>query len=98
MNTIDFFLVFSLTICLALVAYAYLGYPIVVWILSKCFGREHARPDVSSNRLPPVSLLIVAHNEQEHIECRILNALAADYPPELLEIVIASDGSDDRTN
>jgi cellulose synthase/poly-beta-1,6-N-acetylglucosamine synthase-like glycosyltransferase len=42
--------------------------------------------------------LIAAHNEEIDIEARILNALALDYPADRLEIVIASDGSTDRTN
>ena len=48
--------------------------------------------------VPVVSLLIAAHNEEEAIEARILNALALDYPAGRLEIVIASDGSTDGTN
>jgi cellulose synthase/poly-beta-1,6-N-acetylglucosamine synthase-like glycosyltransferase len=47
--------------------------------------------------LPRVSLLIVAHNEEAVIEARLRNALATDYPPDKLEIVVASDGSSDAT-
>ena len=52
---------------------------------------------LANGDLPCISLLIAAHNEEAVIEKRILNALAMDYPAEKLEIVIASDGSDDRT-
>jgi glycosyltransferase involved in cell wall biosynthesis len=44
-----------------------------------------------------VSILVVAHNEEDSVEPRLTNALAVDYPADRLEIVIASDGSTDRT-
>ena len=44
---------------------------------------------------PFVSLLIPAYNEAGVIERKIANSLALDYPPDRLEIVIASDGSRD---
>ena len=37
------------------------------------------------------------HNEEKVIADRIANALALDYPPDRLEVVIASDGSNDET-
>ncbi len=47
---------------------------------------------------PSVSLLISVYNEERVIEKKVLNALATDYPPELLEIIVVSDGSTDETN
>ena len=44
-----------------------------------------------------VSLIIAAHNEEDVIERRVRNALETDYPRELLEVIVVSDGSDDRT-
>jgi len=77
----------------------YVGYPVVIWILSRIFGHcaqpPQSCPDID---LPRLSLLIAAYNEESVIEDRILNALELDYPPEKLEIVVASDGSSDRTN
>jgi cellulose synthase/poly-beta-1,6-N-acetylglucosamine synthase-like glycosyltransferase len=83
---------------LAVVAYVYLLYPAAVWALSRCFGRR-ARPPVSTPDadLPRLSLLIAAYNEEAEIEARVRNALAMDYPRDRLEIVVASDGSTDRT-
>src|SRR5207302_464767 len=52
---------------------------------------------IAESHLPVISLLIAAHNEESVIEERISNALAMNYPREKFEIVIASDGSDDRT-
>jgi cellulose synthase/poly-beta-1,6-N-acetylglucosamine synthase-like glycosyltransferase len=81
----------------AIVGFAYVGYPIVIWILSRVFGRDPVPPAVETADLPAVSLLIAAHNEVADIEARIRNALALHYPREKLEIAIASDGSTDGT-
>jgi cellulose synthase/poly-beta-1,6-N-acetylglucosamine synthase-like glycosyltransferase len=82
--------------CLTLVAYTYLGYPLVVWLFSRAYDQPAVRaPD---DELPTVSLLIAAYNEEQNIEARIHNALALDYPAGKLEVVIASDGSTDGTN
>ena len=84
--------------CFSAVAFAYLGYPLLILVLSRVFGRGREVPSVDESRLPVVSLLIAAHNEEMDIEERILNALSLDYPLDRLEIVIASDGSTDETN
>jgi cellulose synthase/poly-beta-1,6-N-acetylglucosamine synthase-like glycosyltransferase len=84
-------------VCVALVGYAYVVYPMVVWGCSRIFGRRPESPSVADVDLPRVSVLIAAHNEEEVIAGRIENALALDYPPDRLEIVVASDGSSDDT-
>ena len=85
-------------ICAGLVAYAYVGYPLAVFIASRLFGRRRQPQDCDDEQLPPVSLLIAAYNESSVIGERIENALAMDYPQDKLEIVVASDGSSDGTN
>ena len=47
--------------------------------------------------LPFVAVIVTAYNEEEMIERRLENLRALDYPPELLEIVVTSDASTDRT-
>jgi cellulose synthase/poly-beta-1,6-N-acetylglucosamine synthase-like glycosyltransferase len=81
-----------------LVAYAYVGYPLAIYALSRLFGRRRPPTDCDDEQLPRVSLLIAAYNERSVIGERIENALALDYPRDKLEIVIASDGSSDGTN
>lgn len=49
-------------------------------------------------QLPSVDLLIAAFNEEDVIEAKILNSLSLDYPENLYNIYIASDGSSDHTN
>ncbi len=80
-------------LALAYVAYVYVGYPIVLTILARLFGRVPKREPIT----PSVSLLVAAYNEAAVIEAKIRNSLAVDYPPQLLEVVIASDGSTDST-
>lgn len=74
--------------------YVYAGYPLLVYMLSRT-GSEPKR-DLRS-RLP-VTVLITAYNEEASIPGKIENTLALDYPKELLDILVASDASTDRTD
>jgi hypothetical protein len=47
-----------------LVLYAYAGYPVLIWVLSRVFGRRPAPPVVADADLPSVSLLVAAYNEE----------------------------------
>ncbi len=75
------------------VVYTYLGYPLLVFLFSRL------KPVVlpQANDLPGVTLLIAAYNEEKVIAQKIENALALDYPREKLQILVASDGSSDKT-
>ncbi|HJW90704.1 MAG TPA: glycosyltransferase family 2 protein [Anaerolineales bacterium] len=79
--------------CSLLSAYTYLGYPALLWLLARLRPRR-AFPLAGT---PKVSLLIAAYNEQEVIAEKLENSLALDYPRERLQILVAADGSDDRT-
>jgi len=75
-----------------LLGYVLLGYPFALLVLGRfCRRRE---PGVAE---PTVTLVIPVHNEEQVIEEKLENALALDYPREKLEILVASDGSTDRT-
>jgi cellulose synthase/poly-beta-1,6-N-acetylglucosamine synthase-like glycosyltransferase len=84
-------------LCLTAVVFAYVGYPLLIWALARCFGRPAEAPDADDADLPSVSLLIAAHNEEAVIDERLRNALAMDYPRHKLEIVVAADGCSDGT-
>jgi cellulose synthase/poly-beta-1,6-N-acetylglucosamine synthase-like glycosyltransferase len=73
--------------------YSYLGYPLILLALRLVIRKEIRKRPVT----PFVSLLIPAYNEADVIGRKIENSLALDYPADLLEIVVASDGSSDRT-
>ena len=77
-----------------LILYAYIGYPLALFALA----RVRRRQVVKGSATPAVSFIIAAHNEEQRIRDKILNTLAQDYPSELLEIIVASDCSTDRTD
>jgi len=79
---------------LGLLLYIYVGYPLFVWALATLFGQAPTRKPIT----PFVSLLIPSYNEEAHIDAKLQNSLALDYPKDRLEIIVASDGSTDRTN
>jgi cellulose synthase/poly-beta-1,6-N-acetylglucosamine synthase-like glycosyltransferase len=84
-------------LCLALLAYTHVGYPLALWLLSRLSRTEAREPAAEDEGLPSVSLIIAAHDEEDVIGERVRNALALDYPRERLEVVVASDGSEDGT-
>jgi cellulose synthase/poly-beta-1,6-N-acetylglucosamine synthase-like glycosyltransferase len=70
------------------------GYPALAWLVS----RLSSHPVRKGGALPTVTFVVAAHNEEAVIERRIENLLLLDYPPEQLEIVVASDASTDATD
>ncbi len=60
-------------------------------------GALMRRPVRSAAIEPSVSVIIAARNEAPVIGRRLENLAALDYPRERLEVVIASDGSEDAT-
>ncbi len=86
--------------CLGLTAYVYAGYPLLLSAWSLVRGGpdpEAERGGAGDDDLPRVSLIIPAYNEEEVIARKIQNSLELDYPRDLLEIVVVSDGSSDAT-
>jgi poly-beta-1,6-N-acetyl-D-glucosamine synthase len=79
--------------CILFIAYVYVGYPLLVALLARLRRGVEVYPDI----MPKVSILIAAYNEQDVIAAKLENTLALDYPPECMQIVVAVDGSDDRT-
>lgn len=75
------------------VGYAYVIYPLIVLAWSRL---RHRRVEKRYRQIP-VSVVIAARNEEANISARIENLLAQEYPRELLEIIVVSDGSTDRT-
>jgi cellulose synthase/poly-beta-1,6-N-acetylglucosamine synthase-like glycosyltransferase len=84
-------------VSLLTILYAYVGYPAVLWLVSRSGTLDRRSGTGQGAHLPTVTLIVSAYNEEKVIGEKIKNALSLDYPRELLEIVIASDGSSDRT-
>jgi cellulose synthase/poly-beta-1,6-N-acetylglucosamine synthase-like glycosyltransferase len=79
-----------------LIVYAHVGYPLLLWGLVRLFGEDEPSP-TADEELPSVSLIVAAYDEEEVIERKVANARALDYPADRLQLVVASDGSADRT-
>jgi cellulose synthase/poly-beta-1,6-N-acetylglucosamine synthase-like glycosyltransferase len=80
----------------AIIAYTYAGYPMVALAVGTILRRRVRRGE-SPRESPHVSVVVAAYDEADGIQDRIRNLLDSDYPKDRLEIVIASDGSTDRT-
>ena len=78
----------------AALAYAYAGYPLLVYLFSRLRPKAVKRAACEPN----VTILITAYNEEKAIREKLENTLLIDYPAEKLEILVASDGSTDRTD
>jgi cellulose synthase/poly-beta-1,6-N-acetylglucosamine synthase-like glycosyltransferase len=83
-------------ICVALILYTHLGYPLVLRALLAARRRPTLRPGTWGEP-PLVSLIVPAHDEEDVIATKVANALILDYPRERLELIVASDGSADAT-
>ncbi|RYD35156.1 MAG: glycosyltransferase family 2 protein [Verrucomicrobiaceae bacterium] len=85
--------------CSLAVLHTYLLYPLTLGILDQLWPRKAKAqyPDKLPDELPSVSVIVAAYNERKVIGERIRNALELHHPPERLEVIIASDGSDDGT-
>ncbi len=90
----DLFILFVfITSCLS-ITYIYILYPVILQIIAML------KVDLINKReiYPSVCLLICVYNEEDVIEEKIKNSLSLEYPQDKLEIIVASDGSTDRTN
>ena len=79
---------------LALLAYAYAGFPLLLLVRSRLVRR----PQHPADHEPTVSLIICAHNEVSSIAEKLDNIRRLDYPSDRLEVIVASDGSTDGTD
>jgi cellulose synthase/poly-beta-1,6-N-acetylglucosamine synthase-like glycosyltransferase len=95
-------------LCSGLIIYTHVGYPLALQLLLHLPGHRHRFQDSGPYRGPnagndvpgalsTVSLIVPAYDEEEVIGGKVANALALDYPRELLQIIVASDGSSDAT-
>ncbi len=76
-------------------SYVYAGYPALLWFIGLF---RPFRPNTGDSYLPTVSVLISARNEQRDIGWKIAETLAWDYPKQNLELLVASDASEDGTD
>ncbi|MGZ4182388.1 MAG: glycosyltransferase [Solirubrobacteraceae bacterium] len=80
-----------------LVLYAHAGYFLLLWVVDRVRPGRSAGPHAGIGELPSVSVIVAAYAEGEVIASRLSNLRELDYPPELLEVIVACDGSPDDT-
>ena len=81
-------------ISVATVIYTDLGYTLIIPVFGVFFRRRLNRKEIE----PKVTFLITAYNEEKNIGGKLGETLALDYPKDKVEIIVASDGSTDRTD
>ena len=87
---------------LFLIFHTYILFPSILQLLAPAKKQKNTdnlqdNPD-TPEKLPFLSVLIAAFNEEEVIEAKIRSVLQSDYPADKLEIWVGSDNSTDRTN
>lgn len=87
-------MVFFIWFCIGMIIYAWIGFPLILLLISYWKKRDVQKAEIT----PSVSLMITVHNEEKVIRKKIENTLELNYPKDKLEIIVASDGSTDRTN
>lgn len=81
-------------ISLFFIFYSYFGYALILAVIAHLRGK----PVQKGNITPRVSFIIAAYNEEKRIREKIDNTLQQSYPREKLEVIVASDCSDDGTD
>ncbi len=86
-------------ICLFVVFYTYVGYGILLYLLVRLRRMIHGRRAVvtDESRMPTLTLVVAAYNEQDLMEEKIANTLALVYPAGKLQLLFITDGSSDET-
>jgi cellulose synthase/poly-beta-1,6-N-acetylglucosamine synthase-like glycosyltransferase len=77
----------------AALTYILAGYPVLLGVLAQ----RRARPVHRAANFPSVTAIVPAHNGEHFLEAKLRSLLELDYPRELLNVIVASDGSTDRT-
>ena len=88
------FIEIVILICIFLLINAFILYPLVLAIFSKFFKKPIR---FSNNFQPEISVIIAAYNEERLIKDAIISIYESDYPKELINVFVGSDGSTDKT-
>jgi len=80
--------------CIVAIVYTYAGYPLLLavgaWL--------RPTPPSPPRHFPRATVLVAAHDEEASIEQCIRAVLSSEYPSGLLDMIVVSDASTDRTN
>jgi cellulose synthase/poly-beta-1,6-N-acetylglucosamine synthase-like glycosyltransferase len=82
---------------IGLILYAHAGYPVLLGLLAWLRRRRPRVRALPDDELPAVSVIVAAYAEEDVIAERVANIRELDYPSQLLEVIVACDGSPDET-
>jgi cellulose synthase/poly-beta-1,6-N-acetylglucosamine synthase-like glycosyltransferase len=82
-----------LAVSVAIILYVLVGYPILLAIAPS----KAPAPAKDPRHVEKVTLILAVHNGAAHMRTKIESILGLDYPKEMLESIIVSDGSWDET-
>lgn len=89
-------------VCMAIVVYTYIGYGIVLYIAVSVKrllkGRADRQQLPADDKLPEVTMIICAYNEEDVVRAKMDNIRSLDYPKDKLHVMWVTDGSDDNTD
>jgi poly-beta-1,6-N-acetyl-D-glucosamine synthase len=77
-----------------LTLYIYIGYPLWMYVRSRLHPRVWRQTPI----LPTVSIILAVHNGATLLRRQINRLLSLDYPMNLMELIVVSDGSTDGTD
>lgn len=77
----------------ALLAYTFVGYPVLIFVLAKIRRKQHRREAIE----PQVSVILTTHNQPRELRGKLENTLALDYPAGKLEIIVGCDACNEET-
>lgn len=81
---------------LALLIYAYVGYPLLLVLAGR--RRRSPHPAADPPEWPPITIVVPAYNARGAIARTLDHLLAIDYPAERRQVIVVSDGSTDGTD
>jgi len=90
-------------ICLAIIFYNYIGYGIILMLitgikrLAKASNSTKTAKKNGCDEFPAVTVVVAAYNEEDIIEKKIHNCLSLNYPLDKISFIFITDGSEDST-
>lgn len=98
MEKIDSLISFFIILNIVAIFWNLIGYKYFLEIIFLIFKKKYIPTVQNLKTLPPITLLIVAHNESLVIKEKLLNTIGLDYPVDKIEIFVVSDQSNDGTD
>ena len=83
-----------------IVFYTFAGYAMLLAVLlffKKLFSGKKPKPVTFTAQLPKVCMFVTAYNETDYVDMKVKNLTGLNYPPDKIQFLWITDGSDDGT-